>query len=735
VWNDPLPEGVELPEEPRLCVKADLLPDGAFGEEWLVVTGDRVLVYGPNGVGPGPRLDFPLAEVSEPEVRLLIGGGALDVSHSEFKIELVRYTTAQAGRFATAAQVLGKWLKDEEAQLPEEDARHCPKCGLPLEKGSKVCPACMPRAQALRRLLGYLRPHWKGALGLSLFAVVSTALGMLPIYLQIPLFDQVLAPKGEPQPMPERVRLLGLLVAALVTTRVVLAVLGVAQSWVSAWLGNRVTHDIRCQLYEHLQYLSLSYFDKRQMGTVISRVNQDTNQLQQFLLWGSQEIIIDLLLLFGIGTMLFVINWKLAIFVIIPAPLVALYSVTFFRRIRRYMHRVWHRWGRLNALLNESLSGLRVVKAFAQEPREIARFRDRSEDLAVTTIYSDRLWNVAFSGISLLIMLAGMFVWYMGGRYVLSGVTTIGKLTAIMSYVGMFFQPVQSLSMLINWASRSLTAAERIFEVLDTEPELQEAEDIVEVGRLEGKVEFRNVSFGYEKHRPVLKKVSFEVKPGEMIGLVGHSGAGKTTTINLLCRFYDASDGEILIDDIPIRKIRLADLRHQIGIVPQDTFMFSGTIAENISYGKAGASREEIIRAAKVANAHEFVTKKPDGYETVLGEGGQGLSAGERQRLVIARAVLHDPRILILDEATSQVDIETERQIQEAISRLVHDRTTFAIAHRLSTLRNADRLVVLKDGEIVESGTHDQLLKKPGGEFRRLVEMYQSVSKVREVQR
>jgi ATP-binding cassette subfamily B protein len=298
----------------------------------------------------------------------------------------------------------------------------------------------------------------------------------------------------------------------------------------------------------------------------------------------------------------------------------------------------------------------------------------------------------------------------------------------------MFYGPVQSMSMLLNWASRSLTAAERVFEVLDSRPEVLEDPDAPPMPHIEGHVQFQDVTFGYDKHRPVLKHVTFDAKPDEMIGLVGHSGAGKTTSVNLLCRFYDPSEGEILIDGVPLRRLRLEDLRHQIGVVPQDTFLFSGTIAENIAYAKPGATPEEIVRAAKIANAHDFILRKPDGYETYLGEGGSGLSAGEKQRLSIARAVLHNPRILVLDEATSQVDVETEHQIQEAIQRLVRGRTTFAIAHRLSTLKNADRLIVLKDGEIVEMGTHDELLALEG-EFFRLVKAYQEISKVREVQR
>ena len=713
-----------------------MLPDGSFGKQWLIVTGEQLHVFTESDSVVEERYQLPLKELTEPKAENYVGGGAFEVAQDGNRLELVRYTNARAGRFASAAGLLEKWLKGEEAEVPEEEQSRCPTCGLPREKGSKVCPACLPKTRTLRRLVAYLWPHWKCGVALSSLAFVSTVCTLVPPYLNKPLMDRVFAP-ANPAPLRERLALLTLLVLVMLGLRVASAVILTAQSWLSAWLGNNITHDIRCQLYRHLQYLSLSFFDKRQVGSVISRVNQDTGQLQQFLVWGAQDLSINVLQIFGIGVMLFVLNWKLALFVILPAPLVAVISFGFRTRIHYYYHRFFHRWSRVNAVLNESLTGLKIIKAFAQEPREITRFNERSYDLALAGVQAERMWATLFSGLSLLIMSGTLLVWFVGGREVLSrhGHMTLGTLMTFIAYVGIFYGPVQFLSMLLNWSARAMTASERVFEVLDIRPEVEEQEAAKPMPNIAGRVEFRDVSFGYEAHRPVLKKVSFDVQPDEMIGFVGHSGAGKTTTINLLCRFYDATEGQILIDGVPIRDIRLEDLRRQIGLVPQDAFLFSGTIADNIAYAKPGATWEEIIRAAKIANAHDFIRRKPDGYETMIGESGQGISAGEKQRLAIARAVLHNPRILILDEATSQVDVETEKQIQDAIERLVRGRTTFAIAHRLSTLKNADRLIVLKNGEITEMGTHDELMEKEDGEFKKLVQTYQEISKVHALQR
>ncbi|OPZ88256.1 MAG: putative ABC transporter ATP-binding protein [bacterium ADurb.Bin429] len=736
--NIPLPDDLApnagLDGPARVCVAADLRPDGTLGAQWLVVTNRTVYLLSREERVTIIVWSRRISDISEPKTLTFIGGGALEATVDGEKQVLERYTGARHGQFNTVAGLLEKWSKGEEAEVPEEESHRCPTCGLPLRKGSRVCPACIPKSRTLKRLLGYLVPVRGMALSLMGVSLLATALGMIPPLLQRPLYDMVLAPKPGTVETPERYRLLLLLTLGLLAVALVGSMLGVLQSWISSWLGNRVTHNIRCQLFQHLQYLSLSFYDKRQMGSVISRVNQDSGGLQHFLTWGAQEMVTNLLLFLGVGAMMFVINWKLALLVVLVVPFISAIGGQVWRRLRHVMHRIYHRWGRVNAMLSESLTGLRVIKAFAQEDREIERFSTRSDELFMPTVNIERTWAIAFAGIGLLFGISRLLVGYVGGMEILGEHMTIGELAAFTMYAAMFDGPLRHLSMLLNWSSRSFAAAERIFEILDTEPEPHDQRQAT-IPPIEGRLEFRHVTFGYERARTALKDLSFTLEPGEMIGLVGHSGAGKSTIINLVCRFYEPQQGEVLIDGLRIADLPLEGWREQIGLVPQDTFLFSGTIAENIAYARPGATREEIIRAAKVANAHDFILRKPDGYDTLIGEGGQGLSAGEKQRLAIARAVLHNPRILILDEATSQVDVETEKQIQEAIDRLVAGRTTIAIAHRLSTLKNAHRLIVLKSGEVVEIGTHDELLQKEDGEFRRLVTMYQEVSKVREVGR
>jgi len=754
------------------AVATDLNLRGAFAPEWLVLTPTRLHVYensgasatggavptkaldatpvrtGDQGSTSAPwrkRLELPLDSIKSAIAEGLVGGGSLQVCVDGKTVELVRYTNVHQRKFGRLARYLNDCRKHAEARAkgetpkdppvlePDpEDQRRCPQCRERLPEATKVCPACLNKGKVVRRLLKYLQPHRKQVFLIWALVLVGIGFSLVPPYLTRPLMDQVLVPRDATRSVDERLVLLGWLLLIWLGVQFIGQALGIWRGRLAVALGTRVSHDLRTLLFGHLQRLSLKFFDKRQTGALLTRVTQDTSSLESVLVDGVQHFLGNILLFLGIGTVLLCMNWKLTLLVFLPAPLVVLLSHFFWQRILSLLRRSWHLRSRVGATVNDVLSGVRVVRAFAAEDRELARFTTRSADLFRAECAVEQTFFTIFPMLFFIISTGNLIVWYVGGRWIIGEEFTLGTLTAFVAYLGMFYHPLQWITRVADYLSRSLASAERVFEILDTEPDVPDAPDAVPARQLAGAVEFQDVTFGYEKHKPALKGVSFSVRPGEMIGLVGHSGAGKSTTINLLCRFYDPQEGRVLMDGLDLRKIRQQDLRAQLGVVLQDTFLFCGTIAENVAYAKPGATREEVIAAARTANAHDFIVKKPDGYDTQVGERGQALSAGERQRIAIARAILHNPRVLILDEATSSVDAETEKQIQEALARLIHGRTTFAIAHRLSTLRNADRLLVLKDGQLVESGTHEELMAKKG-EFHRLVQMQQEMSRIIEV--
>jgi len=724
--------------EPRLSMPADVLPDGRFGERWLVVDQTHVRVLTSQERGPARiDLDIPLSEIKEARAETLVGSGVLRLVRRDGQVvEAVRYTLAAAPAFGTAARILEAWLKEEEPSDSlyaefDKQKKNCAKCGDPLPEDTNVCPKCVDRKAVLMRLLSYALPYKARVVLVTVLMLAGTGVSLLPPILNKHLVDDVLIPhhfQGW----------IGGIVLALIGANVLGIAINVWRGRIVVWMSNHMVHTIRVQAYDRLQSLSLGYYDKRQTGSLMSRVTQDVGELQDFLVQGITFFLVNTLIIVGILVALMVYNWQLTLLVLIPVPLTVIATRMIWRLLRTRWQRLWHLRGNLSASINAAISGVRVVKAFAQESREATRFRAKSQDLFEANVVVQQAWNTYFPILSFLTTIGIYIIWYYGGLEVFSNTRnstqamTLGTLTLFISYIGMLMGPLQQMTQIADWLSRSTASAERVFEVIDAEPEIADKPDAVAMPRIEGQVEMKAVRFSYDKNQSILEDISIDVQPGEMIGLVGHSGAGKSTIINLLSRFYDVKDGQILIDGVDIRKIKTDDLRRQIGVVLQEPFLFPGTISDNIAYAKPDASPEEVMQAAKAANAHDFVMRFPDGYDTYVGERGARLSGGERQRLSIARAILHNPRILILDEATASVDTETEKQIQEAMSRLIEGRTTFAIAHRLSTLRNASRLMVMEKGKLVELGTHDELMDKPEGVFRRLVNMQQDVNKLRE---
>ena len=713
--------------EIQIAISSDIDYDGKLKEQWLVATDGEVMVFSPDGNEASLSKKISLKDLSGVTTQSLIGNSVLEANTSSGDlIELLRYSNVYSTKFAAAAKWLDQVAKGEKpSEVTDEAPARCPKCGILLAEGSKVCPRCVQRRKVIIRLITYLKPHWYVVIAFVALLFSGTGVGLIQPYLYKILVDRALIPGGN-------YALLGWIVLAWAGISIVSTSLGAIRGRVAARLGSRITYDIRAQLYEMIQRMSLRFFDKHKTGELMSRVSRDTEGLQEFLAFEIPFFIRNSITLVGIGGTLLWMNWKLALLTLIPTPLVALATAAIWELIHNTFSKVWHRWSRLSDVLNDALSGIRVVKGFAQEQREVTRFNSRSYDLYQVNMRAEQTWATFMPMLSFLWGTGTLIIWYFGGRNVIGEKMTLGTLMSFLAYLGMFYGPLEMLTHAWNWISRSFAAAERIFEILDTEPEVPDEAETVPMPEINGSVEFRDVTFGYDKHKPVLHNITLNVKPGEMIGFVGHSGAGKTTMTNLICRFYTANEGGIVIDGVDIKKIKLDDLRNQVGIVLQDQFLFSGTIAENIGYAKPDATIEEIMEAAKIANAHDFIVKFPEGYDTNVGERGQKLSGGERQRVSVARAILRNPRILILDEATSLVDTETEKQIQEALTRLVKGRTTFAIAHRLSTLRNADRLVVLENGKIAEMGTHDELMEKKGT-YHKLVELQREMSRMKAV--
>ncbi len=486
-----------------------------------------------------------------------------------------------------------------------------------------------------------------------------------------------------------------------------------------AWFRERIAADLRNQTYEHLQRLSLEYFGGKRTGELMSRIGSDTDRINNFLSINLLDFSTDLVMITLTSAMLFWLDPWLALATLAPFPIIAWLVGMVRGRLKRGFQRGNRAWSEMTSVLADTIPGIRVVKAFAQERREVERFRESNDRVLTANDRINTTWAFFGPMISLLTQLGLLSVWGFGAWRVYQGDITPGILMAFQVYISRFYVRLESMSRMVQATQRAAASTHRIFEILDRVPSIPEPTRPVHLGRVRGEIEFRNVAFRHGA-RPILEDISLSVQPGEMIGLVGPSGAGKSTLVNLVCRFYDVGEGAILVDGVDIRSFPVSEYRRNIGIVLQEPFLFYGTIAENIAYGMPGAAHEAIVAAARAARAHEFILRLPDGYDSIVGERGQSLSGGERQRISIARALLIDPRILILDEATSSVDTETEREIQVALDNLIEGRTTIAIAHRLSTLRRADRLVVLEHGRVVESGPHQDLLENPSGMFSRL---------------
>jgi ATP-binding cassette subfamily B protein len=596
----------------------------------------------------------------------------------------------------------------------------CPSCKAPLDADQEVCPVCTkvvhtpPSTWTLFRLWRFAKPY-RGQLLLGFFLMLlGTAASQVPPYLTIPLVDKVLIPFQNGQHIePSTIAwyLSGLLGAGIAAW-----VLSWAKTYILALASERIAADLRTATYDHLLQLSLEYFGGKRTGDLLSRVGSESDRIAVYLSLHLTDFASDVVMIVMTAVILFSLNPYLALITLVPLPFIG-WMIHFVRyRVRPGFEKIDRVWGEVTNVLADTIPGIRVVKAFAQEQREAKRFREANVHNLNVNDRINKIWSLFSPSVSLLTEMGLLVVWGFGIWQVSKGEISVGMLLAAIAYIGRFYGRLDSMSRIVSVTQKSASAAKRIFDILDHVSSVPEPVNPVPLGKVEGRIEIRQLGFRYG-NREVNRGINLSIAPGEMIGLVGHSGSGKSTLVNLICRFYDVSEGAILVDGVDIRSYAISDYRKNIGLVLQEPFLFFGTIAENIAYGKPHATRAEIIASARAAHAHEFILRLPQGYDSMVGERGQGLSGGERQRISIARALLIDPRILILDEATSSVDSETEKEIQKALENLVQGRTTIAIAHRLSTLHRADRLVVLDRGKVVEEGTHDALMTKQGAYF------------------
>ncbi len=730
-----------------LCLCLDLMPNGDYGETWLAVSCSEQKLYklwvpasakvktqavkaekGQPAVAPKAVYSYaesewdtiPFAELGELSVESFFSSNRIIGERGEDTYILGYCSNAPKQKLFAFLDVLKRLAAGTEVAGDDEvfaqfNAK-CPKCGTVYpDQNRKVCDKCAKRGTMFKRIMNYFMAFkWQFVFGLICMLLNSLASLVAPIFSGTLLLDHVIAPEGK----YHNEYMVFVICGVVFLLNLFIVLIDVVQRRINIKISTRVGLKMKSDMFSHMQKLSLSFFNNNQTGRLITRINSDVGVVQNFFVNSVPQLLLNVANVIGLTIFLMSMNWQLTLVVFLPIPIIVYIFKVKLPKLWNFYSRNWRVNSALNATLNDSLTGIRVVKAFAKETEETNRFTDASEKSMISHRRSNLLTLTVWPVVDLLIGLSSQAIWGFGGLKVMTGTMSYGEFTTFFGYLFMLFTPILFFTNITNTLTETINSAQRMFEILDAVPDVAEPADPAPVERLSGDIVFKNVSFHYVPNRPILKNVSLHIHPGDHIGLVGHTGAGKSTIANLISRLYDVGSGAIEMDGYNVKQIRTKVMRENIAIVSQEIFIFRGTIADNIRYARPEATMEEVIAAAKVANAHDFILHLPEGYETVVGSGSGSLSGGERQRISIARAILLDPSILILDEATAAMDTETERLIQDALSRLIDGKTTITIAHRLSTLRDCNYLYAIENGEIAEEGTPEELIAKQGLYYR-----------------
>lgn len=658
---------------------------------------------------------YELEALSDLKLEGYISSSVVSAQYKDEPIPLVFLTNTTKEELRLFIKYFKQFKEDGRLDIDEKDfknERFCPKCNNRYpDRARKVCPHCMNKKHLYLRLFDFTKGYRGYIVIILLTLVLTSALAVVSPYISSSfLYNQVIEVGGEFYGN------IALVIFLVVTTTILKMLVNVITGIATAAISGKVIYDLKKTIFSAISRLSMSFFTSRQTGGLMTQINNDANSIYWLFVDGVPYYLINIIQVIAVAVIMFTMNAPLALYSIILLPIFLYLLSKVHSRLSTLHSKRYSAARALSATIGDSLNGVRVVKAFAREDIESSRFNDRSVNLAESLKRTTYFNNTALPAVNIIMYLSNIIVWGVGGWMIMSSSSDMdyGTLVTFLSYVGMLTSP---LSMFVNMShslSECANAMQRLFEIADAEPEVTEPDNPIHIEQVQGNVEFRNVEFSYSKDRKIIDGVSFNIEAGGIIGIVGHTGAGKSTLANLLIRLYDVTAGEILIDGINVKQLSFDTLRRNIAIVSQETYLFVGTILDNIRYAKPDATYDEVISASKIAGAHDFIIKLPDAYETKIGFGNKDLSGGERQRVSIARAILKNPKILILDEATAAMDTQTERRIQYALGLLTKGRTTIMIAHRLSTLRDADKLIVIENGKMPEFGTHTELLAKKG---------------------